>query len=218
MKNVAIIFLTLLVIGCTHIVVEERFVPSKFDEEKYNIEKIYDPQQISHFIRYDDFILYADLSLYQTEQSGLHFLGIDVANEPNAKFQDGGEILALRLGIKVNKDKSNFSFSPGKFILEVTSEQGNSLLRPIVSYKTKSEAVCGFDYNGYEWGSKSIKIINEDVVSLKENNTGKYHCFNILYNFQAKSIKEVRLNVTDAGVDNSYIFFHKKKIKWSRSN
>lgn len=218
MKNVIISFLTLLVIGCAHIVIEERFVPSKVDEKQSNIEKIYNPQQISHFIRYDNFMLYADLSLYQTDQSGLQFLGIDVTKEPNAKFQDGGELLALRLGIKIDKAKSNFLFSPGKVSLEVTSEQKDLLLLPIVSYQTKSEAVCSFDYNGYEWGSKSSEISAKAIINLQDNNDGQYQCFNILYKLKTKSIQEVKLNLTDSGIDNSYLFFHKKKVKWLRSN
>lgn len=218
MKNVIIIFLTLLVIGCAYIVIEERFVPSKVDEKQSNIEKIYDPQQISHLIRYDNFILYADLSLYQTYQSGLQFLGIDVTKEPNAKFQDGGELFALRLGVKIDKAKSKFLFSPGKVSLEVTSEQKHFLLLPIVSYKTKSEAVCGFDYNGYEWGSKSTKISANAVINLQENNDGKYQCFNIIYKLKTKSIQKLKLNFTGSGIDAGYIFFHKKKVKWLQSN
>ena len=204
-------------VGCAHVVIEERLVPS-LNKPRIKLDtKIYHPNDISNILALDEIELFIDTNNYETSYKGLKIADIELNKEANSTNKKS-DALVLILGIKVMKDEK-YIFHPYEIIASKNIKGSLSLAKPISVFRTNRGITCDYDFNGFEWGGESTKIKNTTLDLLK-NYEDSYECFNIVFDTTISNLDKLTISMKKSlsPLKQTEIYFQQKKVKWIRGN
>jgi hypothetical protein len=214
-----LLFYTILCIGCAYVTVENKYIPSKALGH-YTQTSLIKPDDISYELDFGSLKLFADLSLYATDYSGLKLLGAEVSRDSDS--QELREEFALRFGINNSVASSAVKFSPQNLVFLFHKKNGGSVvIKPLTIYRVENAKYCPFDYGPLGWGKNSQVIDSELEIFFNHTTTNvEYVCFNIVYSLDSTHDGFFELPLDNAFINKSFgsIYFDKVKIKRIRSN
>jgi hypothetical protein len=212
------LFYSVLCAGCAYVTVENKYIPSKVLGHNTQTSLI-KPDDISYELDFGSLKLFADLSLYATNYSGLKFLGAEVSRDSDSK--ELREEFALRFGINNSVASSAVKFSPENLVFLFHKKNGESVVvKPLTIYRVENAKYCPFDYGPLGWGKNSQVIDSELEIFFNHTNTIEYVCLNIVYSMDNKEdgFFELPLDNVFIGRKLGSIYFEKVKVKRMRSN
>lgn len=212
-----IVFSVLFLTSCAHIVIEERLYP--FLEETEKDEVTYHPKEWSDILEFNSIDLQVKTNHYQTSYRGLKVVGAEISRYPD--YETTMKEFVLILGVKTKSELGQIQFNPYEIKLNKNIARNNRLYQPVSVFKTKSNVTCTSDFDGANWGGRSVAVESDDPLLLENRGDGKnFNCFNIVFNTDMSNLSKPSFLFNDAfnSIELPEIFLSKKKIRWMRGN
>jgi hypothetical protein len=211
----------LVVSGCTYTVIENRSIPLTIPWSGVPDENIYRPNDISSYIDGGGIGLKIQIDNYSTSYRGLKILGVEAQREPDAKIEE--QDFFLLIGIHRSVDQAELIFRPWALVLEVSDLAGKntSYLQPKMIYKTGSLTPC-FLKDMVEQRTNPGDVVDAtNPILVAKANKNEFDCFNVIFATRAgfdNQIMSLDLRHSLPSFKHKMIYFHPKKIDWTRSN